>query len=70
MSVGISRRGDVLVNQRFRNAILSALFGFFITIVISIIVYGKLYWLHGIGIAIGSFISYYLFIDRKRSRDS
>jgi len=58
------------MNQRFRNAIFSALFGFFITLVISFIVYGELYWIHGIGIAIGSFISYYLFIDEKRSSDS
>lgn len=63
-------KGGRTLNQRFINAILSALFGFFITLVISFIVYGELYWIHGIGIAIGSFISFYLFIDKKRSRDS
>lgn len=54
------------MNRKFRNAVLSALFGFFITLVISSIVYGEFYWIHGIGIAIGSFISYYLFIDKRK----
>lgn len=55
------------MNSKLRNAILSAIVGFFICLVITLIVYGEPYWILAIGITIGSFISYYLFIDRKRN---